>query len=204
MLGKGNGGNVKTCTTSTSGALTLRDLVFIGVLAALLFGLTRALFPLAILIGGPVLGGSIVHHTLYAIPVGALVAIGYLRVPKLGLIFLLGLIFALLQVVGVGQWFVFAGFWSGAIVAEILQIFFRATGQDRGPVALALVGGFFLFGLSFLLPLLFALFAGPHQITSTLLSIQVIYGGVPGIVGLVGGWIGWRLGGELRRAGLVS
>jgi len=71
--------DVREAPATSRVPLTWRDLVFVGVLAAAMVALTRGLYPIVVLIGGPVLGPGIIHHSFNAIPLGALVALGYLR-----------------------------------------------------------------------------------------------------------------------------
>lgn len=183
--------------------LTLRDLVFVGVLAAAMVALTRGVYPIAVLIGGPVLGPGIVHHSLYAIPLGALVTLGYLRVAKAGTVLLLGLVFSILNVLSIGLWFVFIGFWSGALLGELGLFGLRRMGLDKTDGALALVGGLFVGGLSFFLPILFAIFTGRGKAGAVVYGIALLSWILPAILGAAGGYLGGRIASLLRPAGLI-
>lgn len=186
--------------------MKIKDLAFTAIVGALMAVLAQFLLPVALLIGGPALGPNLVHHALEGIPLGILLAVAYCRCPRGGTSFLIAFVWGFLTFVRVGRWFVTPGFLTGGLLAELVALFFRRFKTDENRLSLALQGGGFMLGMSFFLPVFFALFAGSPAKKLVLHSpaLLIIPAVVPALVGLVGGWLGHALVLELRKGGLIA
>ncbi|MGC8651396.1 MAG: hypothetical protein ACP5RX_02180 [Minisyncoccia bacterium] len=140
--------------------MQLKDLVFISAMATLMAVITDLLYPIAVIIGGPILGPSLVHHALFAIPLALILSIVHCKVPHKWTYSIFSLIWGFLMFVRLGNPIPIVGFWSAGIVSDSFALLFRFFKVDKKRFFLSLQSGIFLFSLGMFMSVLFGIFLG--------------------------------------------
>ncbi len=186
--------------------MQLKDLVFISAMATLMAVITDLLYPIAIIIGGPLLGPSLVHHALFAIPLALILSIVYCKVPKKWTYSIFSLIWGFLMFVRLGNPIPIVGFFSTGIVSDFFALLFRIFKVDRKRFFLSIQSGIFLFSLGTFMSVLFGIFVGSAGQKLVLKNIDlfaiIIF--IPAGITTVFGYLLNPIVVELKNIGLIN